>query len=412
MIKELKAIMSEQKKIKIGIVGTGARGVMCFGKLLKKRDDVELTALCDINPVRCKAAQEYLELSSNLYSSMEEMTQNEKLDAVIITTPDYTHHTLSMYALKQGLHVLVDKPICTKAADGLELIKTAKESGKQLMIGFNLRHHATLKRLKKLIDDGELGRVFLAENREFYDGGRTYMARWNRFYEKSGGLWIHKGSHDFDIFNWLLDFPKPLRVTAFAAVNVLTPDHLPFDVEEGHKPGPSCNKCYYKDKCKDNFLLADSDLPFWGDDAIAEDGYLKNECIYLSEKDTHDNGIAMVEYEGGIKASHFESFIGTKNDRCYTIVGDRGIAEVSLSNNRISVMPRWNPEGNYVINIDPEEGGHGGADPGLVDMFCRVVKGEAIPNSTAEHGLLSSAIGQAAEISRREHRMVEISELF
>ena len=65
-----------------------------------------------------------------------------------------------------------------------------------------------------------------------------------------------------------------------------------------------------------------------------------------------------------------------------------------------------------MIEVPPEDGSHGGADPSLVDMFCRVVRGEAIPNSTAEHGLLSSAIGQAAEISRREHRTVEISELY
>lgn len=404
--------MSDQKKIRIGIVGLGARGVACFGELLIKRDDVEIAALCDINPVRQRVAKERLNVEANLYNNIEEMAAKETLDAVIITTPDFTHHTLSIFALKQNWHVLVDKPLCTKAADGAELIRVAKECSKHLMIGFNLRHHATLKRLKKLIDDGELGKVFLIENREFYDFGKTYMARWNRFYEKSGGLWIHKGSHDFDIYNWLLDFPKPVRVAAFAAVNVLTPENVPFELEDGHVPGPGCNQCYYKDKCKDKWLLDDEALKSWGDEAVAHDGYLKNTCIYMSEKNTHDNGIAMVEYEGGIKASHFESFIGTKNDRCYTVVGDRGIAEVSLSQSKITVMPRWNTEGNYEINVPKEEGSHGGADPSLVDMFCRVVRGEAVPNSTAEHGLLSSSIGQAAEISRRENRMVEISELY
>ena len=149
----------------------------------------------------------------------------------------------------------------------------------------------------------------------------------------------------------------------------------------------------------------------WGPEAQAQDSYLKNRCMYTSDKDNHDNGIAMVEYEGGIKVSHLECFIGNKSDRLYTIVGDRGIAEVSLHDRTITVIPRWGKGEITTVRVKEEEGGHGGADPALVDRFCQVLRGEAIPNSTAEHGLLSTAIGQAAEISRREHRMVDMSEL-
>ena len=56
-------------------------------------------------------------------------------------------------------------------------------------------------------------------------------------------------------------------------------------------------------------------------------------------------------------------------------------------------------------------GGHGGADPSLFESFCKVIRGEAEVTSSAEHGLLSTALGQAAEMSRRQHRMVEMSEL-
>ena len=53
----------------------------------------------------------------------------------------------------------------------------------------------------------------------------------------------------------------------------------------------------------------------------------------------------------------------------------------------------------------------GGADPALVETFCKVIRGELTVNSTAEHGLLATALGQAAEMSRRQHRMVEMSEI-
>lgn len=399
------------EKLKLAIVGTGCRGTAGFTAILKARNDVEIAAYCDVNTKRAKAAAEIYKINPAIYSSMDEMAVRENLDGVIITVPDCFHHECATKALNLGWNVLIDKPLATNVKDGLDIIETARKTNKTVMIGFNLRHHSVLKRLKKIIDDGVLGKVFLVENREFYDGGRTYMSRWNRLFKYTGGLWIHKGCHDFDIFNWLLDFPKPLRVTSFASVNVLNDAGLPFEKETGHEPGPSCNVCYYKDKCPDKYILDDEELKMWGPEVAAVDGYTKNLCMYLSDKDNHDNGIAMVEYEGGLKASHFECFIGSKNDRVYTVVGDKAVAEVSLTNRTITITPRWNGE-IVTCKLSAESGCHGGADPTLVDTFCRVLRGEVLPNSTAEHGLLSTSIGQAAEISRREHRMVEISELY
>lgn len=398
------------KKIQIAIIGTGMRGTFCFGDIITKRDDIEIAALCDVNPVRAKAAAEYLGINPPFYSSIEEMAEKAQLDGVIITTPDCTHHDIAMKALSYNWHVLVDKPLSTNVKDCQELIAEAEKRQLTLMIGFNLRHHEVLKRVKKIIDDGVLGKVFLVENREFYDGGKTYMSRWNRLFANTGGLWIHKGSHDFDVFNWLLDFPKILRVSSFAAINALTPQGLPFEVKDGIAPGPDCRVCPYKAECKDCFPMEKISQKLWNEKTAEVDGYVRNQCMYLSDKDVHDNGIAIVEYENGIKASHIECFVGSKADRLYTIVGDRGTAEVSLEGRKITITPRWNGE-IVSYQIPGNAIGHGGADPNLVEAFCKVMRKETEPNSTAYHGLLASAIGQAAEMSRRQHRMVEISEL-
>lgn len=401
------------KKIKLAIIGTGSRGVLCFGEILTQREDVEIAALCDTNPVRAKHAAELLKVTDvPRFDSIDDMAKSGiELDGVIITTPDYTHCEMSKKAMLNNWNVLVDKPLATNVKDCKELIALADERKLTLMIGFNLRHHAVLMQLKEFIKNGELGRVFLAENREFYDGGRTYMSRWNRLCANTGSLWIHKGSHDFDIFNWLLDFPKIKRVSAFAAVNVLDADHLPFEKRPGVEPGPRCTVCAYKDECKDCFKISDAEKLLWQEDAITVDGYMKDRCMYLSDKDVHDNGIAMVEYENGIKVSHLECFIGSRNDRLYTIAGDKAIAEVSLSNRTITITPRWGKGKAVTHTIPMADGGHGGADPALVTQFIKVIKGESSANSTARHGMLASAIGQAAELSRREHRMVDMSEL-
>ena len=402
--------MSDQK-FKVGIIGAGSRGIMSFGKTIATRKDAQVVALCDPNQVRMEFAAKDLGFTPNFYNSVETMIAAEKLDAVVITSPDFCHEANAVAALNNGVNVLIDKPLAITVKGCQNIIRAAEKAGKNIMMGFNLRHHAVLKKLKKIISEGTLGRVFLIENREFYDGGRTYMSRWNRLYAKSGGLWIHKGSHDFDIFNWLLDFPKPVKVSAFAGVDVLNPQHIPFEVKPGVPVGPTCHQCPYREICPDVYKIDDIQNTPWGDRAVDSDGYSKDLCMYTSDKDTHDNGIAIIEYENGAKASHLECFITPMSDRLYTVVGDRGQAEVSLHNRTIIIRPRWSQE-VITHHIPESEGGHGGADPMLIESFFKVLKGEEQNCSTTAHGMWSTAIGQAAEISRREERTVRVAELF
>ena len=398
-------------KLKVGIVGAGGRGILCFGKEIVTRNDAQVVALCDPNPGRMELAAKELGFNPKFHTSVKDMIAAEKLDAVVITSPDFCHESNAVDALDSGANVLIDKPLSTTVKGCRNIIDAAERAGKVIMMGFNLRHLAVLKKLKKLVSEGVLGRIFLIENREFYSGGRTYMSRWNRLYAKSGGLWVHKGSHDFDIFNWLLDFPKPVKVSAFAGVDVLNPQHIPFEVKPDVPVGPTCHQCRYGEICPDIFRDEDVRKSLWGDRAAGVDGYSRDLCMYTSDKDTHDNGIAIVEYENGVKASHLECFVTPISDRLYTLVGDLGQAEVSLEKRIITVHSRWGQE--VTTHYIPEaKGGHGGADPMLIDSFFRVLKGEEKNTSTIEHGLWSTAIGQAAEISRREERTVKIAELF
>ena len=399
-----------EKKVKFGVVGVGSRGLHAFSKMICDRTDAEVAAFCDTNVIRMETAAKKLNITPNFYSSITEMVKNETLDAVVITTPDFYHEECAVEALEAGVNVLIDKPLATSVKGCRRIIATAEKAGKTVMLGFNLRHNAVLKRLKQIISGGTLGKVFLIENREFYDGGRTYMSRWNRSYEFCGGLWIHKGSHDFDVFQWLLDFPKPVKVSSFAGINVLDKDHIPFEVTPGTPVGPTCHECPYKKVCPDIYDISD-ELDRWGDEAAKLDGYKKDLCIYTSDKTVHDNGIAMVEYDNGARASHMECFVTPISDRRYTVVGELGQAEASLTDRVVTVRPRWSKE-TITYNIPDEEGGHGGADPKLLDTFIKVITGAVANTSTTDHGMMSTAVGQAAELSRRENRTVFIEELF
>lgn len=398
------------EKIRIGVIGVGARAAGGFGPAFNMRKEISVVALCDCNPIRMREYAKNFNGEQNYYQTPEEMYYAETLDAVLITTPDCMHVTHAISALKHGVHVLVDKPLATTYRDCRQIIAVAKSVGKTVMMGFNLRHNPVLQRLKQIVDQGQLGRIFLIENREFYDGGRTYMSRWNRLRSQSGGLWIHKGSHDFDVFQWLLGFPKPLRVSASAGINAFRSDRFPFPLRDGVTPGPSCGKCAYRNVCKDAMPFVVEEFPQWAGKAVEVDGYIKDLCMYLSDKDVHDNGLSIVEYDNGARASHMECFACSLTDRKYTIIGDLATAEVSLRGRTITVFPRWSQE---VIRYElpPSEGGHGGADPSLVAEFINVFMGKTGNHSTAEHGAWATVVGEAAEIASRENRTVAINEI-
>ena len=396
----------DERILKFGVIGTGGRG-LSFMNIISGGKDTVVSALCDPNLPRMKAAVAKIEGSQKLYSDIEDMLNSEKLDAVIITSPDYAHEANAIAALKKDIFVFIDKPLAITVDACMNVMKAAKKSKATVMMGFNLRHDPTLIKIKQIISGGQLGRIFMIENREFYDGGKTYLARWNGKKKYSGGLWVHKGTHDFDVFNWLNQNGKPVRVSAFAERSALKKEEIPFKVEQNKPVGPTCAECNYKDICPDCTL---HDVDLWGKEVQKVDRYAKDLCIYTSDADVYDNGIAIVEYDNGLRASHLECFVTSFTDRLYTVVGTKGQLSASLHERKIEIRTRWSQD-IETIKIGEIKGGHGGADTGIFNQFVKVIKGEVRPSSSLVDGTFSVAIGEACEHSWREHRMVEISEL-
>lgn len=397
--------------LKIGVIGAGGRGINCFGRLLAARSDAELIAVAEPNPVRAEGAMRRVGHEFRVYPDALALLTNEVLDGLIVTTPDFLHADYVVAGLEAGIKsVLVDKPLATSVEDCLRVISAMQASGGHVSIGFNMRHLPFIAKVKELIEDGAIGQLMLIENREFYDGGRTYMARWNRRSQWSGGLWIHKGSHDFDVFNWWNAGGNPVRVSASAGVNALRADKIPFAIIDDVPVGPKCSACAYREICPD-YSAPVGGMDLFNEATSNADGYVQDLCVYLSDKDTHDNGIALVEYDNNVRASHMECFVCNFTDRFYTIVGDRGTLMGHLGNpSQIELRPRRGE--NKVIPV-PVAGNddHGGSDPFLLDNFLKSIRQEARSSSTVRDGLRAVAVGEAAEISWRNGRMVDISEL-
>jgi len=399
-------------KLRIGIIGTGGRGIHCFGKSFvgPHADEVEVAALADTNPVRAQGARTELGLACDLHESAAELACRKDLDAIVIASVDCHHEEHAILALASGKHVYIEKPLATTVEGCLRVIEAARRADKTLSMGFNLRHDPVVHKLRELVGQGVFGTIFSLQAIEHYNGGRTYHSRWNRFKSQTGGLWIHKGSHDFDVINYLMGAQtRPARVACFASVSVFRPDRLPFPLRDGVPAGPRCSVCPYAKECPD--AAPASDTLLFNDQTAAVDGYHRDECMYLSEKDTHDQGIAIVEYTNGATASHSEYFATPITNRRYLIEGTAAHGEGDLHGASVQWQPRWSTD-RLECRIGPRKGGHGGSDPSIIQAFLDSIRTGRQPRATAIDGLWSVAVGVAAELSRAEKRVVELSELF
>jgi len=411
-------------KLRIGLIGAGARGTVAFGRLVTQEYSrrCQLVAVADINRERAAAALAYLGVRAAIHEDHRDLVGRSDVDAVIITTPDYLHEEHAVAALRAGKSVLIDKPLATTARGALNILAAARESDGFLYMGFNLRHVPHIRKLKELVESGALGEVSSIHAIEHYNGGRTYMARWNRLKAYSGGLFVHKGCHDFDAINWLMGGARPARVACFGGVFALNERGFPFALRDGVRPGPTCSACPYIEECPDRYRFGDEWVPdlepqqraayaaMWGESAARIDGYDKDLCIYLSDKDTHDQGIALIEFDNGATAEHSEYFATPLSNRRYFVEGTRGHAEADLRSNHVTFTPRWNgPTTRYEPQIS--RGTHGGSDARMLREFLDCLDGKARPSADGIDGVWSVAVGEAAEIARAEHRVVETKEV-
>ena len=127
-------------KVRFGIVGTGSRGIGAYGRLLREvyRDEADIVAISDSDPVRLGVGSERLEVSQ-MGTDPAVVLDNPDVDAVIITTPDASHANLACAALSADKHVLCEKPLATTIDDCNRIRAAAHASRGELMTGFVLR---------------------------------------------------------------------------------------------------------------------------------------------------------------------------------------------------------------------------------------------------------------------------------
>lgn len=211
-------VVSTDKKLKVGIIGTGwiAGAHM---EQYKRMPDVEIVAAADLVPGKAaKFMQDWGVPEARTYLSGHEMLEAEPdLDAVSICTYNRQHAPCAIDALEHGVNVLLEKPFTVTVEEAVEVMRAEKKSGKILSIGFQPRFNPNMQMVKKVVESGELGKVYYIQT----GGGRRrgIPAPFGTSFieDKTAGIGALAdiGCYSLDMCLNAIGYPKPLTVSGF-----------------------------------------------------------------------------------------------------------------------------------------------------------------------------------------------------
>jgi predicted dehydrogenase len=198
--------------VRLGIVGLGNVGSGHAHNILSgKIPGLELKGVCDLNPNRLAKYD-----TVQHFDDSDKMIKSGAIDAILISTPHFSHTTIGIAALQAGLHVLVEKPISVHKADGERLIAAYRKDKKQVFAAmFNQRTDSIYQKIHQLVHSGELGEIrrvswtitdWFRTHAYYASGG--WRATWSG---EGGGVLLNQCPHNLDIYQWIFGVPDRVR---------------------------------------------------------------------------------------------------------------------------------------------------------------------------------------------------------
>ena len=360
--------MGEQ--VRYGLVGAGMMGIEHITNLAITPGAV-VTALADPTRTSLDASLKALgdkAGSVQSFDSVEALATSGLCDAVIVASPNYTHRAVLEPVFDAGLHILCEKPVATTIADAKWIVERAEASDKVFWTAMEYRYMPPAAEFIREIRDGRVGRLQMLSIREHRFPFLEKVGDWNRFNRNTGGTMVEKCCHFFDLMR-LITQSEAVRVYCSGAMDV---NHL----DERY----------------------DGQMP-----------------------DIIDNSYTTVDFANGVRAMLDLSMFadGAENQEEIAAVGDKARLEVLIPEGAIVYSPRVGFRNakqveRRMVHTDEtalNAGSHHGSTFYEHQKFNAAVRGESKVEVTARDGLMAVAIGTAAEISAREHRVVDMSEL-
>jgi predicted dehydrogenase len=205
--------MSSAPPARVAVLGTGAIAQVAHLPILARLRGVTVSGLYDTDYTKARALADRFEIG-HVYRSTEEVWADPDVDAVIIASPSAYHEEQAREGLGAEKFVFCEKPLALSAEAGRRVLAT-KGADSRLMVGMNQRFRPDAIALKTFVSGGELGEVFYLRagwlNRGVGRGRRTWR---QQKAGAGGGALMDLGIQMLDLCLWMLDYPRPERITA------------------------------------------------------------------------------------------------------------------------------------------------------------------------------------------------------
>ncbi|MEG3088375.1 Gfo/Idh/MocA family protein [Sphingomonas sp. PB4P5] len=355
------------EQVRYGLVGAGMMGIEHITNLAVTPGAV-VTALADPTQQSLDHSQAALGRPVPTFDSAAALAASGLCDAVIVASPNYTHRLVLEPLFDAGLHILCEKPLATTLDDARWVVERAAQTDKVFWTAMEYRYMPPAVEFIREIREGRIGRLQMLSIREHRFPFLEKVADWNRFSRNTGGTMVEKCCHFFDLMR-LITGAEAVRVYCSGAMDV---NHL----DERY----------------------DGETP-----------------------DIIDNSYTTVDFDNGVRAMLDLSMFadGAENQEEIAAVGDKARLEVLIPEGALVYSPRVGFRNDKqverrVVHTDEtalNAGSHHGSTFYEHQKFNAAVRGAGPVEVTAQDGLMAVAIGTAAEISAREHRVVEMHEL-
>ncbi len=321
--------------MKIGAIGLGNRIAHVYHEFSQINQEADLVAFVDPQPIGQDYAKKNNFFPSQEYSSLNEMLSNEKLDLLMIGSPNHLHLDHIKIGLNSGIKIFAEKPIVVNEAQSFELAKLLGEFGQdQVLVGLVLRYSQHARSVRNLIDKNILGNIISIEASEHimpWHGG-FFMRNWRRKEKFSGGFMLEKCCHDIDFYNMIVGC-RVKRVASFGGRSSFIPENKPEkNLEEFTK-----------------YNLT---------------GWEAKESVFESDADIVDHQVAIIEYDNGATLAFHTNMRVPDEFRRFAVIGTNGMVEGDFVRGFLKAHDQQN---NVVLDEDYGAAfgmvkGHYGAD--------------------------------------------------
>lgn len=327
----------------IGVLGVGQRGQRHI-EFVREAGGARIVAVADTHEPSLAGAQRLLAESgmgdAHTYHDWAQLLDDDAVEAVIVVLPNHLHAEAAIAALRRGKHVLLEKPVALTVADCARIAAAERESGATLQVGLELRYATVVGHLRATIDGGQIGTPRLAWCHEFRVPFRQKVDDWIIAPERSGGTFVEKNCHHFDLLSWFLG-SEPIRVAAFGGGDV----------------------------------------------------------VYREQPGMVDNAWVAIDHAGGKRASLGVSMFSAFHRLEFGILGDSGLLVADFLSRDVTLT---RPDGSKetLTVADPAASRiaeHGGADVLQMEDFIHTITSGARPRVTLQDGVRSLLVALAAQ---------------